>query len=72
VTSPDPLAKKIRKARTDAALSRETLAGALDVSLATLVRYETGRTQRISAEMLIAISKATGKPLAYFLGKVAA
>jgi transcriptional regulator with XRE-family HTH domain len=53
-------------------MSREQLAGALSVSLSTIVRYETGRTQRIPTSTLLAIAKATRQPLSYFLGKVAA
>lgn len=68
----DHLADRIRQARVEAELSRETLAGDLGVSLATVVRYETGRTKRLSADRLIEIAKATGKPLSYFLGKAAA
>lgn len=67
----DQLASRIRKAREESGLSREKLAGELGVSLATVVRYETGRTKRISTETLISIAKATGQPLSFFLGKVA-
>lgn len=66
------LSSRIRQARVDAALSREKLAGELGVSLATVVRYETGRTKRISTETLVRIAKATRQPLSYFLGKAAA
>lgn len=72
MTTVDPLAQKIRKSRVDAGVSREAMAAALGVSLATLVRYETGRTQRISAQQLVVIGKMTGKPLTYFLGRAAA
>lgn len=68
----DPLASKIRQARTEAGMSREGLAGRLGVSLATVIRLETGRTQRISTDTLVGIAKATKKPLSFFLGKVAA
>ena len=63
----DELALKIRRARNEAGLSRELLAGKVGVSLATVVRYETGRTQRISLELLVKIAAATGKPVIWFL-----
>lgn len=68
----DALATKIREARNEAELSREQLASALGVSLSTVVRYETGRTQRISTDTLLEIARATRKPLSFFLGQVAA
>jgi transcriptional regulator with XRE-family HTH domain len=68
----DLLATRIRSARKDADLSREALAAQLGVSLATVVRYETGRTKRISANTLISVAKATRKPLSYFLAEEAA
>lgn len=68
----DPLASKIRQARKDADMSREKLAGELGVSLATVVRLETGRTKQVSAARLVAVAVATKKPLSYFLGPVAA
>lgn len=66
------LPTRIREARKDAGLSREQLAAHLGVSLATVVRMETGRTQRISVESLLKIGEATGKPLAWFLNGAAA
>lgn len=68
----DQLSQKIHDARKEAGLSREGLAAALGVSLATIVRYETGRTKRISTDTLLEIAKATKQPLSYFLGTVAA
>lgn len=68
----DALATRIRAARKTADLSREQLAGSLGVSLATLVRYETGRTERISMRRVQAIAKATNHPLSYFLEETAA
>lgn len=62
----DELASRIRQARIDAGLSREHLAGKIGVSLATLVRYETGRTHRISIELLLKIARATDKPIVWF------
>ena len=62
----DELSARIRRARTEAELSREHLAWKIEVSLATLVRYETGRTQRISAARLARIAAATGKPIGWF------
>lgn len=62
----DELAVRIRQARTDAGLSREYLAGKIGVSLATVVRYETGRTHRISIELLSKIAEATNKPIVWF------
>lgn len=68
----DQLSTKIRQARVDAGLSREKLAAELGVSLATVVRLETGRTTRVSTDRLLAVAKATKQPLSFFLGKVAA
>lgn len=69
---PDPLSQKIRQARDEAGLSREQVAAGLGVSLSTVVRYETGRTQRISTDTLLEIARVTRKPLSFFLGKAAA
>lgn len=68
----DLLATKIRSARKEADLSREMLAAELGVSLATVVRLETGRTKRVSTDRLLAVAKATRQPLSYFLGGEAA
>lgn len=68
----DELATRIRQARHDAGLSREKLAGALDCSLSTIVRYETGRSRQISVQTVVAIAEATGKPLAFFFAEAAA
>lgn len=62
----DQLATKIRLARNEANLSREQLAVALGCSLSTIVRHETGRTQRIGTSRLFLIAKTTGKPIAWF------
>ena len=53
-------------------MSREQVAAALGCSLATVVRHETGRTQRITFERLVAIAKVTGQPLDYFMDGAAA
>lgn len=68
----DHLATQIKTARKTAGLSREQLAGALGVSLSTIVRYETGRTQRISVRTVSSIAVATDQPMAFFLGEAAA
>lgn len=68
----DELAILIRKARTDAGFSREQVAAGLGVSLVTVVRMESGRTKRISAERLVQLGALTNKPLSFFLGKAAA
>lgn len=68
----DELSKRIAQARGDAGLSREQLAGELGVSLATVVRMETGRTKRVSADRLLEVARVTRKPLSFFLGKAAA
>lgn len=68
----DELATRIREARNDAKLSREQVAAALDVSLSTVVRIETGRTQRISLETLVTIARVTEKPLSYFMEELVA
>jgi len=72
VSTPDIVSKNIRTARVEAGLSREALAGLLGVSLATLVRYETGRSTDISMKKMLVIAHATGKPLDYFLSEAAA
>jgi transcriptional regulator with XRE-family HTH domain len=68
----DQLPAKIREARRDAGMKREHLAVALGVSLSTIVRWETGRTNRISVNTVAAIAKATGKPLPFFFEEAAA
>jgi transcriptional regulator with XRE-family HTH domain len=68
----DDLHIRIRQARTAADLSREAIAAELGVSLATIVRMETGRTRRISVESLRVIARVTGKPLGWFLSEMAA
>jgi transcriptional regulator with XRE-family HTH domain len=66
------LHSRIREARREAGLAREPLAVKLGISVSTLRNYETGRTQRISYEMLAAIALETGKPLSFFVSEVAA
>lgn len=69
----DQLAARIKDARKEAKLSREQVAAALGVSLSTVVRWETGRTKRISLDTLLGIASATGHDLGYFMsGGVAA
>jgi transcriptional regulator with XRE-family HTH domain len=68
----DHLATKIKEARQLAGLSREQVAVGLGVSLATVVRYETGRTKRISFETLLAIGRVTEQPLDFFMEGLAA
>lgn len=68
----DALSQKIREARDEAGLTREQMAVALNVSLSTVVRYETGRTQNISAEKLLEVARVTKKPLSFFLKAAAA
>jgi transcriptional regulator with XRE-family HTH domain len=65
----DELAQRIRRARTEAGLSREHLAGRVGVSLATIVRWETGRTRRLSLDTLGKIAEATDKPIVWFFQK---
>jgi transcriptional regulator with XRE-family HTH domain len=65
------LAQKIRQARVDADLTREELAVALGVSLSTVVRYETGRTEPTYSK-LARVARATKQPVAFFVGKAAA
>lgn len=67
----DALATKIREARVQADLSREGLASSLGVSLVTVVRWETGRTKRISTDTLLGVARATRKPLSFFLKEAA-
>jgi transcriptional regulator with XRE-family HTH domain len=62
----DEFAVRIRQARREAGLSRELLAGKIGVSLSTVVRYETGRTHRISMDLLAKIAQATDKPVVWF------
>lgn len=68
---PTDLAAQIKKARIEAGLSREKLAVALDVSLSTIVRWETGRTEP-SVKKTLEVARVTQKPLQFFLGKAAA
>ena len=68
----DTLHSRIREARREAGLKREPLAVKLGISVSTLRNYETGRTQRITYEMLVAIARETEKPLSYFVADVAA
>ena len=68
----DSLSHKIRQARKEAGLTRERMAPMIGVTLRTLVRYETGETQRISVNALVQIAEATGKPLSFFFEEVAA
>ena len=62
----DGLSTKIQTARKQANLTREQLAVALGVSLSTVVRYETGRTDRIPMKTLYRLAQSTGKPLDWF------
>ena len=66
------LSDRIRKARTEAGLSRELLAVKIGVSMSTLVNYETGRTKRMPLAKLDKIAQATGKPVLWFLEERAA
>jgi transcriptional regulator with XRE-family HTH domain len=65
------LSTRIRRARTEAGLTREQLAVKIGVSMATLVRYETGRTKRLPLVKLDKIAQATGKPVVWFFDKEA-
>lgn len=66
------LGHRIRTARNNAGLTREQLGAQIGVNWRTVARYENDETQEISYVKLAAIAKATSKPLAYFVGKVAA
>lgn len=68
----DDLSLKIRQAREDAQLSQQAMAVAMGVSVSTVVRYESGRTKRITADKLLDVARVTRKPLSYFLGRAAA
>ena len=68
----DQLAARIKQARLEAGMSREQVAVALGLSLATIVRYETGRTKRISFGTLLAIGQVTEHPLEFFMDGAAA
>ena len=67
----DELANRIRRARAEAGLSREHLAGKIGVSLATVAATNQGRTQEFRSTMLNNIAMATGKPLVWFLEEAA-
>ena len=72
-TFPTDLGRRIREARKAADLTPEEMAVRLDISMATLFRYERGNTKRISYERLAAISDVTGRPVSWFLtGEVTA
>jgi transcriptional regulator with XRE-family HTH domain len=60
------LGKRIRKARDDAKLSREKIAPMVGVSAATILRYETGRTD-ITFERLSRIAQVTNRSMSWFL-----
>ncbi|MGD9128979.1 MAG: helix-turn-helix transcriptional regulator [Candidatus Woesebacteria bacterium] len=60
------LAKKIKQARKDSALSQKELAKALKLSDKAISAYEVGRSSP-SLKTLKSISKITDKPISYFL-----
>lgn len=62
----DQLAKKIRQARVEAALSQKQLAGALKLSDRTISAYEQGRAVP-PLDTLADISALTHKSVAYFI-----
>lgn len=61
------IGEQIKTARQEAGFkNRERLAVELDVSMATIARWESGKTSP-SVRSLIAIATVTGKPLSYFV-----
>ena len=68
----DQLADRIRSARDDAGMTRENMAPQLGVAVRTLSRWESGETQGIRVEMVAAIARLTGKPMAFFVSEEAA
>lgn len=64
------LGTQIRQARVDAGLRREDMAVRLNVGLRTVQRWETGESDP-SIRRLGLIAQVTGKPLDFFLRKVA-
>ncbi len=66
MTKTDKLAKKIRQARVEAALSQKELAHALQLSDRTISAYEKGRALP-PLDTLQGISNLTHKSINYFL-----
>lgn len=66
MTKIDKLAKKLRQARIEAALSQKELAGALKLSDRTISAYEKGRAMP-PLDTLQVISNLTHKSINYFL-----
>lgn len=60
------IAARIRRARRQAGLTLDGLAGIADTSRQHLINLEKGK-HRPRPEMLTKIAEATGKPLDYFL-----
>ena len=60
------LAKRIKKARTEANLSQVELAQLLNTNQQNISAYETGRWQP-SAFVISQLCRATGKPADYFI-----
>ena len=60
------IGKKIQELRLGMGMSRQQLAEKIRVSNQQLQKYEKG-INRISASRLVAVAKALGKPVAYFL-----
>lgn len=65
-TTATKIGKRIREARKSAGLNPERFAVKLNISVATVQRWETGRTEPTLSK-LTAVAKATGKPLSFFL-----
>lgn len=63
----DNISEKIRKARREIELSQQDLADKINVSVITITRWESGKTDRVGLVELRKIAQATGKPLQYFI-----
>lgn len=62
------IGKRIREAREAIGMTREQLAAHFDVTLATAVRWETGRSKHgPSVPTIIKIAELTGRPFAFFV-----
>ena len=66
VSTPETFAHRVRRARVELGLDQRTFARRLDVSPATVARWETGRSARPRPLYLQRLSALTGRPISYF------
>jgi len=65
------LGRKIKNARAEASLSQRALADILDVTHGLIGQWEGSHGKKPGRDVLIKLSRATGKPLSYFADNVA-